>query len=71
MTRLTEIEAQIKALQTEADLIKKEAFDTALAEVKKAISTHGFTAKDLGFGVEKSPKETGAVPAKYKKGDQV
>jgi DNA-binding protein H-NS len=48
--KLSDIQAQITALQAQAaEMIAKEKADV-IAEMKKDIQNYGITAKDLGFG---------------------
>jgi DNA-binding protein H-NS len=47
---LSEIHAQIAALQAQADALRKKELAGVVARVKVAIAQFGLTAKDLGFG---------------------
>ena len=47
---LAALNAQIAALQTQADVLRKKEVMEVIAKVKEAIAHYGLTAGDLGFG---------------------
>ena len=66
---LAALNAQIAALQVQADALRKKEVAEVIAKVKDAIVHYGLTAADLGFGkatgnVGKSPAAVGGKPAK-------
>ena len=66
---LAALNAQIKALQAQADALRKKEMAELIGKVKYAIVHYGLTAADLGFGkaassVGKSPVAVGGKPAK-------
>ena len=65
---LAALNAQIAALQVQADALRKKEVVEIIAKVKDAIVHYGLTAADLGFGkatgkVGKSPSAVGGKPA--------
>jgi hypothetical protein len=54
MSRVMELEEQIKKLQEEKSKIYSEERKAALSEIKGKIATFQFTAKELGFKPEKA-----------------
>jgi len=50
---LAQLNAQIAALQSQADVLRKKEMAEVIAKVKEAIRHYGLSAADLGFG--KSP----------------
>jgi DNA-binding protein H-NS len=68
-TTLSSLNTQIKALQAQADTLRKSEVAEVIAKVKDAIARYSLTATDLGFGkaagpVAKSPAAAGSKPAK-------
>ena len=66
---LAALNAQIAALQAQADALRDKEVAEVIAKVKDAIVHYGLTAADLGFGkaagnVRKSPAAVGGKPAK-------
>ena len=66
---LAEMNAQIAALQSRADALRKKEMAEIIANAKDAIAHYGITAADLGFGnaagnVGKSPSAVGGKPMK-------
>ena len=66
---LTALNAQIAALQAQADALRKKEVTDVIAKVKDAIVHYGLTAADLGFGkaagqLDKPPAAVGGKPAK-------
>jgi len=65
-----EIQAKIADLQAQAEIVKREEKEQAIAMARTMISAYGITAKDLGL--DKAPKtKTGPKPgnkvaAKYR-----
>ncbi len=55
---ISEIRAQIKKLEEQAQELVKAEFNDVLADVKEKISTYGFTSKDLGFEVATNKNTT-------------
>lgn len=65
---LAELDAQIAALQAQADALRKNEVTEVIAKVKDAIAYYGLTAADLGFGrvagrVGETAAAVGAKPA--------
>lgn len=68
-TTLAALNAQIAALQSQADAIRKKEVSEVIAKIEDAIAHYGLTAADLGFGkvARKSAKSStvgGAGPAR-------
>ena len=67
---LAALNAQIAALQAQAEALRKKEMTEVIAKVKDAIAHYGLTAVDLGFG--KAPRQAGkslsAVSSKPAKG---
>ena len=66
---LASLNAQIAALQAQADVLRKKEVAEVIAKVKDAIAHYGLTAADLGFSkaagsVGKSPAAVGGKPVK-------
>ena len=66
---LAALNAQIAALQAQADALRKKEVAAVVAKVKDAIVQYGLTAADLGFGkaagkAGKSVAAVGGKPAK-------
>ena len=66
---LAALNAQIAALQAQADALRKKEVTEVIAKVKDAIVQYSLTAADLGFGKSagnagKSPAAVGGKPAK-------
>ena len=66
---LAALNAQIAALQVQADALRRKEVAEVIAKVKDAIVHYGITAADLGFGkaagnVGKSPAGAGGKPVK-------
>ena len=56
-----EIQAKIADLQAQAEIVKREEKEQAIAMARTMISAYGITAKDLGL--DKAPKvKTGPKP---------
>ena len=69
---LAALNAQIAALQVQADALRKKEVAEVIARVKDAIVHYRLTAADLGFGkaagnVGKLPAAVGGKPAKKKR----
>jgi len=69
---LAALNAQIAALQAQADALRKKEVAEVIAKVKDAIVHYGLTAADLGFGkasgsVGKSATPFGGKPAKKRR----
>lgn len=60
-SNLSEINAQIKALQAKADAIKNKELASVIAEIKSKIDEYGITGKQLGFG-DSTPSKRGRKP---------
>ena len=65
---LAALNAQIAALQAQADTLRKKEMAEVIAKIKDAIDHYGLTAADLGFGKvarknAKSPAAVGGKPA--------
>ena len=58
---LAALNAQIAALQAQADALRKKEIAEVIAKVKDAIAHYGLTAADLGFG--KAARQVGGKPA--------
>jgi DNA-binding protein H-NS len=69
MVSFLEIQEQIKALQQQADELKKTELDSVIAEVKSKVQQYGLTAKDLGFVTAAKKGSRSAVAPKYAKGE--
>ena len=77
MPSITEIRAQIQALQKqEKDILLKEK-DTVISQIKKQIAEYSLTASSLGFSGKKASSGQKAKTAsslgklvKYKKGEE-
>lgn len=54
---LAALNAQIAALQTQAEALRKKEVMEVIAKVKEAVAHYGLTAGDLGFG--KAPRKAG------------
>ena len=67
---LAALNAQIAALQTQADVLRKKEVMEVIAKVKEAIAHYGLTAGDLGFGKtpRQASKSLSAVASKPAKG---
>jgi len=66
---LAALNAQIAALQAQADALRKKEMAEVIAKARGAIVRYGLTAADVGFGkaagnVGKSLAEVGGKPAK-------
>ena len=68
---LAALNAQIAALQAQADALRKKEVAEVIAKVKDAIAHYGLTAADLGFGKaagqagrSPSPSVVGGEPAR-------
>ena len=66
---LAALNAQIAALQAQAEVLHKKEMAEVIAKVKDAIAHYGLTAVDLGFGkaarqVGKPPAAVGGKPAR-------
>ena len=69
---LAGLNAQIAALQAQADVLRKKEVAEVIAKVKDAIAHYGLTAADLGFGkvagrAGKSPAAVGGKPARKRR----
>jgi DNA-binding protein H-NS len=65
MSTLADIQAQIAALQIQAEEIRKAEFDSVVTDIKQKIASYGITAKDLGLDVAApAGKKRGSVKAK-------
>ena len=58
---LATLNAQIAALQAQAEALRKKEMAEVIAKVKDAIAHYGLTAADLGFG--KGARQAGKSPA--------
>ena len=63
---LAALNAQIAALQTQAETLRKKEMAQVIAKVKDAIAHYGLTAADLGFGntTHQNGKSSAAVGGK-------
>jgi len=65
-----EIQAKIADLQAQAEIVKREEKEQAIAMARTMISAYGITAKDLGLDkapkVKTGPKPGNKVAAKYR-----
>jgi DNA-binding protein H-NS len=65
-----EIQAKIADLQAQAEIVKREEKEQAIAMARTMISAYGITARDLGLDkapkVKTGPKPGNKVAAKYK-----
>lgn len=71
MPSLAEIENQIALLQKQAEEIKAQAFNDAVAEIKAKMAEHGITLADLQDGKGRARKSAagksgGSAPIKYR-----
>ena len=66
---LASLNAQIAALQSQADALRKKEVAEVIAKVKDAIAHYGLTAADLGLGkaAPKAGKQPGAPMKKMQK----
>lgn len=69
MVSFLEIQEQIKALQQQADTLKKTELDAVITEIKNTVQQYGLTAKDLGFAAATKKGTRAAVAPKYAKGE--
>lgn len=73
---LAALNAQIAALQAQAEALRKKEMAEVIAKVKDAITHYGLTAADLGFGkaarrVGKSPPQVDRMPESKARKDAV
>ena len=64
-----EIQAKIADLQAQAEIVKREEKEQAIAMARTMISAYGITAKDLGLDKVKGktgPKSGNKIAAKYR-----
>jgi len=65
-----EIQAKIADLQAQAEIVKREEKEQAIAMARTMISAYGITARDLGLDkapkVKTGPKPGNKVAAKYR-----
>ena len=63
---LASLNAQIAALQSQADALRKKEVAEVIAKVKDAIAHYGLTAADLGLGkvAPKAGKQPAGAPMK-------
>jgi len=65
-----EIQAKIADLQAQAEIVKREEKEQAIAMARTMISAYGITAKDLGLDkapkVKTGPKPGNKIAAKYR-----
>src|SRR5476649_620881 len=67
MTTYADYQAQIAALQEQAEAVRRGEVATAKAKIKEIMDTYGLTINDLsGAGKVKSGAPRTAVPAKYR-----
>ena len=68
MTTYTELQAQIKALQLQAEQVRKNELSSAIADIKAKMLAHGVTTEDLGGTgkVKRRMDGRALVPAKYR-----
>ena len=64
MSRVMELENQIKKLQEEKSKIYSEERSAALSDIKAKIALFEFTAKELGFKLPKASAENAAKVSK-------
>jgi DNA-binding protein H-NS len=69
---LAALNAQIAALQAQADVLRKKEVAEVISKVKDAIAHYGLTAADLGLSkaagnVGKSPAAVGSKPMKKRR----
>jgi DNA-binding protein H-NS len=65
---LSQVTAQIKKLQKEADAIKAKELDGVIARIKEAIQHYGLTAADLGLTKSRAAESGAASKAAAKRG---
>lgn len=65
----TQIQAQIKTLQRQADQLKADEIKGVVARIREAISAYGLTAADLGLagGARRGRKPAAPVAAKKRR----
>lgn len=68
MTTYTELQAQIKALQQQAEQVWKNELSSAIADIRAKMQEYGMTITDLGGTgkVKRSKDGRALVPAKYR-----
>lgn len=68
MRSYAEIQAQINALQAEAEIARKAELTNVIEEIKAKMAAHNITADDLGKTpkIKKVSKPKSTAPAKYK-----
>lgn len=67
MTTYADYQAQIAALQEQAEAARRNEVAGAKAKIKEILDTYGLTINDLsGTGKSKSGAPRAAVPAKYR-----
>ena len=69
---LVALNAQIAALQAQAETLRRKEVVGVIAKAKDAIAHYGLTAADLGFGttarqIGKSPAAAGGKPARKRR----
>lgn len=69
---LVALNAQIAALQAQAETLRRKEMVGVIAKAKDAIAHYGLTAADLGFGttarqIGKSPAAAGGKPARKRR----
>ncbi len=65
MATYAELQEQIKKLQADAEIVRKEEFSTAITQIEDLMSLHRITLEDLGDSIKKTSK-TSQVKAKVK-----
>jgi DNA-binding protein H-NS len=63
---LAELNVQIAALQSQADVMRKKEMVEVIAKVKDAIQHYGLTADDLGLG-KTAPNKSSTFPTGFGK----
>lgn len=68
MRSYAEIQAEISALQAEAEAVRKAELVGVIEEIKAKMATHSISVSDLSKSakVKKAPKLKADKPAKYK-----
>ncbi|RZI77094.1 MAG: H-NS histone family protein, partial [Variovorax sp.] len=63
------LKAQIASLQEQAEALRAQEIDSALANVKEAIALYGFTAADLGLSTRESNDRNDPSNGRGRRGD--
>ena len=63
------LKAQIASLQEQAEALRAQEIDSALANVKETIALYGFTAADLGLSTRESKDRNDPSNGRGRRGD--